>query len=226
MLRSCALPARALVPCPSHRARCRRPASVPRDSAESEPWWTHLEAVYLPTFDAGTADEALYTTESADGAGTLIAFADEQACARLAADVATVLGKPGSAVGVPPLALLLLARETRLTVSVVPPGYPFDAPKTIRLDPASPEPPSQDLATRLAQQRAAEAVRRALLAPLRSVRRAVCTAATPERGALPPAAAAVAIALRALGRRRLEALLPGESPLEALLPADEPPPQE
>ena len=164
-------------------------------------------------FAAGTPEEAVYTTQSeSGGGGAFVAFQDSSAAARLAEAVSLQTRRTDASVSsVPPLALLLLAREAQYELVVVPRGLPFDAPPL-------PEPvlsDDRDAATLRAQAAAAGAVRRALLSSLRSLSSALSSsqvAAPPEEGdeAPPPRlagpASAVTAALRALSRRRLEAL--------------------
>jgi hypothetical protein len=133
-------------------------------------------------FDAGTEDEALYTTQSG-GAGAFVAFADQAAATALAGAVeSSALGGSATVTAVPPLALLMLAQEARYTLEVVPCGLAFDAPEL---------PPRSDLSK--AQRRAGQAVRSVLTGLAKP----------------PQAASAMASALRGVPRVRLERLLDG-----------------
>ena len=193
-----------------------------------------LDEVYVLTFDAGTAEEGIYTTTTtADGESrnAFVAFQDASAAASLAARVAAQAGRACGVQGVPPLALLLLGREAGYTVEAVPRGALFDTPDVLlQADSAANEgaDPSadafEDVIQRMAQRRAAEAVRNALLLPLSRLSASMSRAAglpadstpgaAPGAGgddappAMPQAASAMATALRAIARRRLEALLP------------------
>jgi hypothetical protein len=166
-----------------------------------------LDELHLVVFAAGTPDEAVYTTQSArGGGGAFVAFQDAAAALRLATEVSFQLGRSDASVSsVPPLALLLLAREAQYELVVVPRGLPFDAPPLPVVE--------SDVAVRRAQAAAAGAVRRALLSSLHSLSNALSSssaAAPPEEGAAPVRlagpASAITSSLRALSRSRLEAL--------------------
>ena len=197
-----------------------------------------LDEVYVLTFDAGSAEEGIYTTSTtgtADGASrnAFVAFQDASAAASLAARVAAQAGRACGVQGVPPLALLLLGREAGYTVEAVPRGAPFDTPDVLLQadasgnegsDPSETPDALEGVIQRMAQRRAAEAVRNALLLPLSRLSASMARAAglpadtapgaAPGAGgddappAMPQAASAMATALRAIARRRLEALLP------------------
>ena len=160
-----------------------------------------------------------------------MAFQDAAAAASLAGRVAEQAGRACGVQGVPPMALLLLGREAGYTVEAVPRGAPFDTPDVLLQaegadegsDPST-EHALEDVVQRMAQRRAAEAVRNALLLPLSRLSASMSRAAglpaeqspppAPAGGeddappAMPQAASAMATALRAIARRRLEALLP------------------
>ena len=194
----------------STRRRCRCLAS----HSDSSAWWTHLPEVYVIAFDAGRDEEALYTTQ-AGGDGTFVAFASQGAAQALATEVQSIVGRPATVNGVPPLALLLLAQEAGYGVEVVPEGVPFEAPQTVRDDTAGAPEDVLEQYTRAAQQKAAAAVRGALLVSLRRMQGAFTAAAvvaedetTDSNNAkrLPTAVSSVAAALRRMSRARLEAL--------------------
>jgi hypothetical protein len=177
-------------------------------------WWTHLQEVYVIAFDAGRDEEALYTTQTGS-AGTFVAFASQSAAQALATEVESHVGRPATVNGVPPLALLLLAREAGYGVEVVPEGCPFEAPKIVRDDTAGALDDILEQYTRAAQQKAAAAVRGALLVSLRRMQGAFTAAAvvggddgTDDASVrrLPTAVSSVAAALRRMSRARLEAL--------------------
>ena len=182
--------------------------------SDSAAWWTRLPEVYVIAFDAGRDEEALYTTQSGS-AGTFVAFASQQAAQALATEVESQVGRPATVNGVPPLALLLLAREAGYGVEVVPEGVPFEAPKTVRDDTAGALEDVMEQYTRAAQQKAAAAVRGALLVSLRRMQGAFTAAAVVAEDdstdsaagkRLPTAVSSVAAALRRMSRMRLEAL--------------------
>jgi hypothetical protein len=173
-----------------------------------------LPEVYVIAFDAGRDEEALYTTQ-AGGDGTFVAFASQGAAQALATEVQSIVGRPATVNGVPPLALLLLAQEAGYGVEVVPEGVPFEAPQTVRDDTAGAPEDVLEQYTRAAQQKAAAAVRGALLVSLRRMQGAFTAAAvvaedetTDSNNAkrLPTAVSSVAAALRRMSRARLEAL--------------------
>ncbi len=165
------------------------------------------------------------TCHLADGVErtAFVALADRGAAEALGRRVGAQAGRACVVVGVPPMALLLLGREAGYSVEAVPAGLPW-APPDVLLDlgaGAQPEPeaqPADDVV--LAQRAAAAAVRRALLSPVSALRGAMTRAAgLPSGGSstldedgiaapMPAAASAMATALRAIARRRLEALLP------------------
>ncbi len=158
-----------------------------------------------------------------------VALADRGAAEALGRRVGAQAGRACVVVGVPPMALLLLGREAGYSVEAVPAGLPW-APPDVLLDlgagaqaqPEAEAQPADDVV--LAQRAAAAAVRRALLSPVSALRGAMTRAAgLPPSGSastsdgadedgvaapLPAAASAMATALRAIARRRLEALLP------------------
>ena len=193
---------------PRRTARCR---ASQNDSAA---WWTGLPEVFVIAFDAGGDDEALYTTQSGT-TGSFVAFASQAAAATLATAVEAKVGRPATVNGVPPLALLLLAREAGYSVEVVPEGIPFEAPAEVRDDTGDTPDVFADYITRAAQQQAAAAVRGALLVSLRRMQGAFTAAAVAagdgnadSAGArrLPTPVSSVAAALRRMSRARLEAL--------------------
>ena len=205
--------------CPSRLlpARIRRTLRARSSSRDDSPWWSSLDELHLVVFAAGTPEEAVYTTQSeSGGGGAFVAFQDSSAAARLAEAVSLQTRRTDASVSsVPPLALLLLAREAQYELVVVPRGLPFDAPPLPETVPETVSSDDRDAATLRAQAAAAGAVRRALLSSLRSLSSALSSsqvAAPPEEGdeAPPPRlagpASAVTAALRALSRRRLEAL--------------------
>jgi Protein of unknown function (DUF3110) len=184
-----------------------------------------LPEVHVVAFDVGTEAEALYTTQ-VGLSGAFVAFASRPSAVALGAAVEKQLGREATVSGVPPLALLLLAQEAGYTVHVVPPGVAFDAPTDVRDDTgraaAGMQSDEMDPYTRAAQQRAAEAVRRAMLLSLSRLQGAIAAAtygddATPPAASyhdddsdagttMPAAASAVALALRRISRAKLEAL--------------------
>lgn len=185
-----------------------------------------LDELFVLTFDPGSANEGVYTTTTtaADGGPprhAFVAFQDASSAASLALRVAAQAGKACVVQGVPPLALLLLGREAGYTVEAVPRGAPWDRPDVL-LE-AAPPAQAEDVVQSMAQRRAATAVRNALLLPLSQLSASMARAAGLPDGAalqqapgggdtappaLPQAASAMATALRAIARRRLEALLP------------------
>ena len=183
-----------------------------------------MPEVHVVAFDVGTEAEALYTTQ-VGLSGAFVAFASRPSAVALGAAVEKQLGRKATVSGVPPLALLLLAQEAGYTVHVVPPGVAFDAPTDVRDDTgrcaAGMQSDETDPYTRAAQQRAAEAVRRAMLIGLSRLQGAIAAAtygddATPAASyhdddsdagtTMPAAASAVALALRRISRAKLEAL--------------------
>lgn len=179
-----------------------------------------LDELYVLTFDAGSEDEGIYTTSSSAADGTarnaFVAFQDASAAGLLAKQVAAQAGRACAVQSVPPLALLLLGREAGYTVDAVPRGMPWTTPDILLLEDDS------DSQTAAAQRAAAAAVRSALLLPMSRLSASMARAAGLPAGstleqqapgeddtpALPHAASAMATALRAIARRRLEALLP------------------
>jgi hypothetical protein len=152
-----------------------------------------------------------------------VAFQDVVSAESLAVRVAAQAGKACVVQGVPPLALLLLGREAGYTVEAVPRGAPWERPDVLlETQTAPPAPELEDVVQSMAQRRAATAVRNALLLPLSQLSASMARAAGLPDGAalqqapggdaappaLPHAASAMATALRAIARRRLEALLP------------------
>jgi hypothetical protein len=214
----------SLGPCRRLLRPCR--ASSSGADADNSPWWMALDVLFVLTFNPGSADEGIYTTtttvaDSEPPRHAFVAFQDVVSAESLAVRVAAQAGKACVVQGVPPLALLLLGREAGYTVEAVPRGAPWERPDVLLEAPQTA--PPEDIVQSTAQRRAATAVRNALLLPLSQLSASMARAAGLPDGAalqqapgggdaappaLPQAASAMATALRAIARRRLEALLP------------------
>lgn len=205
-------------PSPRRALRSRLLARCSGSPSDTAAWWTREAALFVLVYDACAPLESLYTTSSSSRGTCVVAFADETAAAALAATVGARTGRFGVPTPLPPLALLLLSQHAGASLEVVPRGVAFDVPDE-----------TVDEASAAARAAAASAVRAALLAPFQGIRGALVggAAASPEeegregegstteerRGAeaVKPASR-IAAALRSLGRKKLEALLPPAEP--------------